>query len=273
MSYRIYSFENLSLSEQTECFNRSFEDYVISVQLTESQMEKREKKEKLRLDLSLACEIDSQLAGICLNGRNGPLAYCGGFGIYKPFRGQGFGKRFFIDVLSFLRENGIKEYQLEVICENTAAYLLYKGLNFLDFDQVYVLEGRFRENDDCFRREDDPPVSYLQMLEKCSFDRSERVWGCSPYVLSDLSGIQAMLLKASAPIGGIAYTELEDTLCIRDLRVKADCEENAFASLNRIFSGRKATFYFAHQSQPIIRRFLDSEWQILHRQFAMRRFL
>ena len=103
MSYRIYSFENLSLSEQPECFNRSFEDYVISVQLTESQMEKREKKEKLRLDLSLACEIDGQLAGICLNGRNGPLAYCGGFGIYKPFRGQGFGKRFFIDVLSFLR--------------------------------------------------------------------------------------------------------------------------------------------------------------------------
>jgi len=270
MSYQLYSFERLSLSEQTECFNRSFEDYVIPIQITESQMEKRYKSEKLRPDLSLVFEIDGNPAGMCLNGRNGALAYCGGFGIYKPFRRNGYGKRFFSDNLLFLRQGGITEYQLEVVCENTAAYLLYKGLGFKDFDQVFVLEGRFQGDDTPLGVGVAHPVSYLQMLNDCAFDCAERIWGCSPYVLSDLSGLQAILFEASDIVGGIAYSTQEETLCIRDLRVKATDEETVFSCLNRVFSGRKATFYFAHQSLPISRLFLENGWRIVHRQFALR---
>jgi len=270
MSYRLFSFEELSLSEQTDCFNRSFEDYVIPIHLTPSQLEKRYEREKLRPEVSLACEIDGQLAGMCLNGRNGALAYCGGFGIFQPFRGRGFGRRFFNDVISFQREKGVREYQLEVICENTAAYLLYKGLGFKEFDQVYVLEGRFPGNGNTAGKEPDASVGYLPMLDACSFDRSERVWGCSPYVLSDMPNLYSTLLDAPGLVGGVAYTKQGDALCIRDLRVKPSEGETAYACLTRAFSGRKATFYFAHQSQPIHRLLLDNGWRVLHRQFALR---
>lgn len=274
MNVRVISLQKIDIFTVTQLFNKSFEGYVVPVRLTHQQMKDRNEKERIDLLASFALEIDGQLAGICLNGVIGTNAYCGGFAVFREYRGKGYGKNFFLENMVSLKEKGVQEYQLEVLNENVAALLLYKGLGFEITDEVFVLEGQFSTlAPKSTKKATIVSCSYDEMISHCSFDDLTRVWSCSPRILTDTTNVQSFIIRGKEIWGGGVYSSKEEIWVLRDLRVNNLYACDFFEALPQVFGEKKCSFYYAHKRSPITDVFLQRGWNVIYRQFALNRTL
>ena len=115
-------------------FKRAFADYVEPFELSVSQLKYMIERRGYNEDISFGAFDDGELIGFTLNGKgiwdSLPTAYDTGTGIIKEYRKQGLATKIFNESLPVLRDNGVKQYLLEVIKSNTKAYNLYKKAGF-----------------------------------------------------------------------------------------------------------------------------------------------
>jgi RimJ/RimL family protein N-acetyltransferase len=80
------------------------------------------------------------------------IAYLGGFAMHPEFRGRGLGKKIMLEIISWLKNDGVKRFELLVVCDNERAINFYKKLGFEE-------EGRLR----CFLKRANSP-EYLDEI-------------------------------------------------------------------------------------------------------------
>ncbi len=116
------------------CFRRAFSDYVEPFDLTFPQLKYMIERRGYNEDISFGAFDDGKLIGFTLNGKgiwdSLPTAYDTGTGIIKEYRKKGLATKIFNESLPVLRDNGVKQYLLEVIKSNTKAFDLYKKAGF-----------------------------------------------------------------------------------------------------------------------------------------------
>ena len=116
------------------CFNDSFKDYFVPLQLTKEQLAGKIYAEAIDMKLSFGAFHNGQLVAFILNGiddiYNKKTAYNAGTGVLPGYRGQKLSMFLYIYLIDELKKNGIEKAILEVIDQNIAAIKTYERIGF-----------------------------------------------------------------------------------------------------------------------------------------------
>lgn len=144
---RLHNLQEISIEKITDCFNKAFENYFVPIKLSTEQLSSKLKSENISLEYSVGVTIDKELAGFVLIGIDNEkkIAYNAGTGVIPKYRGQQITEKMYPFVLSKLKEIGIKNHLLEVICENSKAIKIYESLGYFVLRKVNCYKGKVSE--------------------------------------------------------------------------------------------------------------------------------
>ncbi len=142
---RHYRFLNDECFEELyDAFIEAFSDYVIPFALTETQFRKHLNSTAVDLARSVACSDRGRIIGFSLNGfgfwEGTQTVYDAGTGVIPAFRRQGVSEAMFGMMLPILREEGVRQFLLEVITTNAGAIELYKKFDFQPVRELALLQ-------------------------------------------------------------------------------------------------------------------------------------
>lgn len=140
---KIQSLDSLTRAAVIRCFLEAFADYATG--FSEQQVSSILKFRGFDPKLSFGAFDGERLAAFVLNGigkyHGIASAYDSGTGTLPEYRGR----RLVKDLLKFgeihLKENGIRQYVLEVLCDNAPAIHIYEGDGF-EIDRELVCFGQ-----------------------------------------------------------------------------------------------------------------------------------
>lgn len=121
---------DLSYKENAELLSRSFEGYIVPIQLNESQLITMIRRDSIDLAVSRIVYKDTEPIGIGLIARRGWTCRLAAMGIAANERGSGAGTWFMKQLIDEARKRGDREMTLEVIEQNTAGVKLYEKTGF-----------------------------------------------------------------------------------------------------------------------------------------------
>lgn len=141
---QIHSLDKISLEDLAETFNKAFENYFVPIQLNAELLAQKIKAENIVLEYSAGITINNRLVGFILIGIHpeSKTAYNAGTGIISEFRGQTLTEKLYAFLLPELDKIGIKNHQLEVICENEKAISIYKNIGYSITRKVICYKGK-----------------------------------------------------------------------------------------------------------------------------------
>lgn len=147
------NFEEISFRPVTECtgsevadaLTRSFEGYLVPVNVSTRAYERRFRGEGLDPFASRVYFENGSPVGVLLITRRGWTSRIAGMGITPKARGRGVGRRVMREAIRDAEERGDRSLVLEVFEENTPALSLYAGLGFRTERR---LVGYWRERDE-----------------------------------------------------------------------------------------------------------------------------
>jgi len=127
-----------------ETFTAAFSDYVMPFALTETQFRNHIILTAVDLERTVGCIEDDKLIGFSLNGfglwEGLETVYDAGTGVVPTHRRQGVSRQIFEMMLPIFREQGIRQFLLEVITANDAAISLYENLGFNKVRELALLQ-------------------------------------------------------------------------------------------------------------------------------------
>ena len=140
---QLHNLSNISIEKITECFNKAFENYFVTIKLEPKQMADKIKSQNIVLKQSVGVTANNQLIGFILIGihPDNKTAYNAGTGIIPEFRGQQLPQQMYDFAMPRLTEIGIKTHLLEVICDNVKALNIYKNIGYSVQRKVVCLRG------------------------------------------------------------------------------------------------------------------------------------
>ncbi len=117
------------------CFHEAFSDYAVDVNyMTEEVIRKRAIKNGIDHDLSMGAFAAGKMVGFTLVGVDDRREKLSAFdiitGIVKAHRGAGLAGQLFTLILEKARKKRIRQFFLEVLCENEAAVKAYRKSGF-----------------------------------------------------------------------------------------------------------------------------------------------
>ncbi|WP_340111936.1 GNAT family N-acetyltransferase [Maribellus mangrovi] len=139
------TIENITIPEIAQLFNDAFADYFVKVEFTPELLWDKIESEDIRSDLSMGMfnnntPVAFMLHGLReINGKN--VAYNGGTGVIKEYRGQHVTVKMYGQLIPVLKEKGVDEIELEVIDKNTAAIKSYKQVGFQKIADLDCFSG------------------------------------------------------------------------------------------------------------------------------------
>lgn len=143
--YTYKNLESISYKEITECFNLSFSDYHLPVQLTEEQLKTRLVMSGVDKNLSFGAFYNEQMIGFIFNSCNvyngDRVVFDVGTGVVPQHRGN----KVFTNLYKFAEQqliaNNIEKYFLEVLQQNDKAIHSYKKQGFSVVREFSVLKS------------------------------------------------------------------------------------------------------------------------------------
>lgn len=126
---RLVSASSLEPGELVRVFNLGFSDYLVALQLDESELADHIANN----DIDLGCSqvaVDVEPVGFALVGRRGTEAWIGGMGTSPAYRRIGLGARTLTAAIDAAAVTGVEAVWLEVLTENAPAIALYERLGF-----------------------------------------------------------------------------------------------------------------------------------------------
>lgn len=146
MSTRFASLGHTAPETIRACFNESFKDYFIPLQLNAEQFHNKLSAEAIDLSLSFGVFENDELTGFILNGIdtiNGiKTAYNAGTGILPAFRGKGLSFSLYEFCIAALQKHGVQKTVLEVFQQNTPAIKTYQKAGFHITRAINSYKGR-----------------------------------------------------------------------------------------------------------------------------------
>ena len=117
-----------------ECFVRAFSDYSVRMDMPLWRLRAMARRRGLRPELSVGAFAGGELVGFVLSAvrewQGTRTCYDTGTGVVPEWRRRGVTTAAFEEVLRLLRENGVRQYLLEVIQDNAPAVDLYAKQGF-----------------------------------------------------------------------------------------------------------------------------------------------
>lgn len=139
-SYRPAS--TFSLDALSTIITAAFAGYFYPTIVTPALLAQRIRAEQLDLQHSLVLWHADAPAGIAMLGLRGQQAWCGGFGITAPLRGQQLAGGLATAMIEQARLAGAQALRLEVLVRNTPALRVYLRAGFQPRRDLLVLQWR-----------------------------------------------------------------------------------------------------------------------------------
>jgi ribosomal protein S18 acetylase RimI-like enzyme len=125
-------------------FSEAFSDYVYPFALSEEQFRNHLALNAVDLTRTAGCFADGRLVAFSLNGFGDwsgmPTVYDAGTGVIPAYRRRGISEAMFEMMLPRFKADGIRQFLLEVITENSAAVRLYEKLGFYINRELALLQ-------------------------------------------------------------------------------------------------------------------------------------
>lgn len=126
--------KNISTDALLHTFNASFSDYLVKMQLTKEQLERKLMTDAIDLRLSAGAYENGRLIGFILHGINElgqeKIAYNAGTGVLPSKRGANLTKKMYRYILPQLEKEGITKCILEVLEKNLPALKTYLATGY-----------------------------------------------------------------------------------------------------------------------------------------------
>lgn len=141
-----------TIADAVIAWNDGFEGYFVDATTTPEKFLTRMVMEDLSPALSIIAFENNRPIGIVMNGvrmdHGQKVAWNGGTGVSKDYRGKGIGKLLIESTLSILQKENVNIATLEAISENTVAISVYKKKGYLVEDTVEFLNlnGKQKQN-------------------------------------------------------------------------------------------------------------------------------
>jgi len=177
----IKSLAGTSFDTIFEAFSRAFADYEL--QQDKEQLRSMLKRRGFNASLSFAAFEGEDIVAFTFNGigsfKGIPMAYDTGTGTLKEFRGKGLATQIFEHSLPYLKEEGIKQYLLEVLQHNTKAVSVYRNLGFEVVREFYY---SMQDNDKVVNELKAPDIPYeIRFIDAKEFHVvTEEFWDFYP---------------------------------------------------------------------------------------------
>jgi ribosomal protein S18 acetylase RimI-like enzyme len=127
-----------------DAFIEAFSDYVIPFALTETQFRNHLNSTAVDLSRTVGCIEDGRIVGFSLNGfglwDGITSVYDAGTGVVPRCRRKGVSEAMFEMMLPVFKEEGIRQFLLEVVTTNTAAIDLYEKFGFRPVRDLALLQ-------------------------------------------------------------------------------------------------------------------------------------
>ena len=117
-------------AQVADALTRSFEGYVVPVNISAGAYERRFRPENVDPFASYACFRGNRPVAVVLVARRGWTSRIAAMAVAPEARGKGLGKRIMQGVIGEALERGDRSVLLEVFENNTPAVKLYEGLGF-----------------------------------------------------------------------------------------------------------------------------------------------
>lgn len=130
-TYRFTTALDYTFAQLAEMHNISFTGYYFPMDMTAESTASMYRVYQVAPEHCVAMHIeDGAFVGLAKLALRGTRAWCAGFGIAPAFRGQGMGKLLVAPMIEEARKAGTATLQLEVLAQNTAAFMLYSSAGF-----------------------------------------------------------------------------------------------------------------------------------------------
>ncbi|SFM64763.1 Ribosomal protein S18 acetylase RimI [Algoriella xinjiangensis] len=130
----IHSLTNVDIKDLSALYNLSYQNYYVSINLTEEQFQKKLIMEDIDLEFSVGATIDGKLIGFLLYGirmyGDKKTAYVGGTGVCPEKRGNKITQQMLDFSFPKLKNEGVDEIFLEVNTKNDFAINAYEACGF-----------------------------------------------------------------------------------------------------------------------------------------------
>ncbi len=279
----IRTLDTVSFGDGLRAWNDGFQGYPYAGAMEMSAWLSHIAQEGLQPELSLIAYDGGRPVGCVLNGMregaDGSVAYNGGTGVSREYRGQGLGRRLIDASIDLYRRRGAAVATLEVVTTNAPALALYRSVGYEVTDRLSVLscEHRLelrRGSSPYLLDEADPPT-----LKGVPFYRENAPWQCHWQSLKD-----GRVLRLHAPEGRLlGYALLRRSWLVEraapvvglyQMGFDEGCDAPAVARilLERAFEGASRTYAMNIQtSDPVtLAALLDMGFLEQVAQFQMR---
>jgi ribosomal protein S18 acetylase RimI-like enzyme len=140
------SVSDCTWREMTDIWNKGFEGYFVPLHFDEKQLNVHFAKGDISPQHSFLACYDGKPAGFILNGfrqiDGKKVAWNGGTGVKKEFRGKGVGKALIQECLSLYKEEQVDIATLEAIELNIPAIRLYEKFGYSITDNLYFYTAK-----------------------------------------------------------------------------------------------------------------------------------
>jgi ribosomal protein S18 acetylase RimI-like enzyme len=140
-------------------FTSAFEGYFYPGGTSAVELATRIRLEQIDLALSRVLLAGQEPAGMALLARRGERVWCGGFGVYTPWRGRGLANMLAVDMLGAARAAGARLFELEVLTRNEPAIRAYQRAGLRSRRELLVYS---------WKRNDDAPAGHAPQAEEAA---------------------------------------------------------------------------------------------------------
>jgi len=144
MTYTMKRLTACTFQQLHEVWVSGFEGYFFDMNMPLDNLMSLIVSERLSADLSVVAFDGDRPIGFVLSGTRliggQKVAWNGGTGLAKEYRGRGIGRQLMEAALAVYREEGVELATLEVVQQNESAYQLYGKLGYEVVDQLYTYE-------------------------------------------------------------------------------------------------------------------------------------
>ena len=186
------TLEGVAIETIYKAFTEAFSDYQVKIDLPLWKLQQMLQRRGFIPERSMGAFKDGALVGFILNGcrrwDERPTVYDVGTGVIPEYRKKGLTSNIFKKVLELLRNEGIEQYLLEVIQQNTAAYELYskKGFEISRTFSCYKLEK-------CnFKPQNVYKVDQVSGFSAGEWDHVKKFWDFEPSWQNSIESVCAL---------------------------------------------------------------------------------
>lgn len=249
-------------------FTAVYEGYAFPVLITAEQMAKRYREEAIDVGLSYVMEIANIPAGLFLLARRSAVCWCGGFGINRDKRGQGFAIRLAEEMVTKARQSGAVRLQLEVLNSNTIAKRVYEKAGLGATRELLILGWTAAQDKVTASTGGLVPIAVGEHLSRLTLlDKPQPCWQRELPCLMARSGLEA-LRNIENDASALFFRMPDGNL--RILSLKAETSQAALLLVRRLQGGTKRIIVVNEpENSPLLETLFAAEFKETDRQYEM----